>query len=375
VTHQKTKSPWRQVYSLPMVALAAFSTLVGCSSSSGGSTPDAMASMQTFVASEMPNVTPEILKAACDEGQVNVSLDAETNYEQFAEEFTNKFPCVKASATVGEDDDILARFIAASAQGSPPDVVSVGSDISAKTKLADPGLMKQYVPSSAKLLHTVAPGLLYAPNHLSQGIMYNTKSIEQSDMEKIKTWSDIGVLLDPKFDGKKLGMVDPHGAGGGSYMVAYVMHETAGSDLVDKVLKKLDVTVYAGSGPAVDALASGETDIVIGNDFNGLQANAKGAPIQVVHPSPGSNTYPAMGIAAKSKNPNAAILFEEFIFSKTGQSLYPKILNTAPGRSDVEDTRPAAQASWYHTASEAYDYNIDEMVAKYDDVVAPYPTK
>jgi ABC-type Fe3+ transport system substrate-binding protein len=375
VTHQETKSTWRQVYSLPIVALAAISTLVGCGSSSGENSQVDMASMQALIASEMPNVTPEILKAACDEGQVNVSLDAETNYEQFAQEFTNKFPCVKASATVGEDDDILARFIAASAQGSPPDVVSVGSDISAKSKLADAGLMKQYEPSNAKTLHTVAPGLLFAPNHLSQGIMYNTNSIQQADMEKIKSWSDIDLLLDPKFDGTRLGMVDPHGAGGGSYMVAYVMHQTAGPELVEKVLKKLDVTVYAGSGPAVDALASGETDIVIGNDFNGLQANAKGAPIQVVHPSPGSNTYPAMGIAAKAKHPNAAILFEEFIFSKTGQALYPKILNTAPGRPDVEDTRPAAQAPWYQTASEPYDYNIEDMVTQYDDIVAPYPTK
>ena len=334
-----------------------------------------MTAMQTLVKSEMPNVTPEILKAACDEGTVNVSLDAETNYEQFADEFSKKFPCVKANATVGEDDDILARFIAGSAQGNPPDVVSVGSELSAKSKLSDAGLIKQYVPSNDKTLHTVAPGYFYGPNHLSQGILYNTDSIKQSDIAQIKNWSDIGLLLDPKFDGKKLGVVDPHGAGGGSYMVAYVLYKTAGPDAVDKVLKKLDVTVYAGSGPAVDALVSGETDLVFGNDFNGLQANAKGAPIQVVYPSPGSNTYPAMGIAAKAPHPNAAILFQEFIFSKTGQSLYPQILHTAPGRSDVEDTREAAKESWYQTASAPYNYDLNDMVTQYDNVVRPYPTK
>jgi iron(III) transport system substrate-binding protein len=194
-------------------------------------------------------------------------------------------------------------------------------------------------------------------------------------MEQIKNWSDIRLLLDPKFDGKRLGVVDPHGAGGGSYMVAYVMYKNAGPDLVAQVLKKLDVTVYAGSGPAVDALVSGETDLVFGNDFNGLQANAKGAPIQVVYPSPGSDTYPAMGIAMKAPHPNAAILFQEFIFSKAGQSLYPQILHTAPGRKDVEDTRDAAKASWYKPASEPYKYDLADMVTQYDNVVAPYPTK
>jgi iron(III) transport system substrate-binding protein len=331
--------------------------------------------MQDFVAAEMPKVTPDVLKAACDEGSVSVALDSETNYEQFADEFNKKFPCVRATATVSEDDDNLSRFVAADNQGDPPDVISLGSDITAKEKLVDTGLLMNYVPSNDSLLHTVAPAYMYAPNHLSQGILYNTKSVKQSDVEQIKEWKDVGKLAGPEFDGKRLGVVDPHGAGGGSYMVAYAMHEEAGDAVVADVLKSRDVTVYAGSGPAVDAVASGEIDLMIGNDYNALAAYDKGAPVQVVYPSPGSNTYTAMGIAQKAAHPNAAKLWIEFIFSKTGQSLYPTILSTAPGRSDVKDTRKAAEADWYKPASRPFDYDIADMQRSYDAVVAPYPSK
>jgi iron(III) transport system substrate-binding protein len=334
-----------------------------------------MKRMQDFVATEMPKVTPEILQAACNEGTVNVALDSETNYEKFADEFNDRFPCVKATTTVSEDDDNLSRFIAANNQNDPPDVMALGSDITAKEKLVDAGLMMNYVPSNDNLLHTVAPGYMYDPNHLSQGILYNTKSIKQSDVEQIKEWKDIGKLAGSEFDGKRLGVVDPHGAGGGSYMVAYIMHKEAGNDAVADVLKSRDVTVYAGSGPAVDALASGEIDLVIGNDFNGLAAYDKGAPVQVVYPSPGSNTYTAMGIAQKAAHPNAAKLWIEFIFSKTGQALYPSVLSTAPGRSDVKDSRKAAEADWYRPAKVPFDYDIGDMQASYEAVVASYPSK
>lgn len=366
---------WKARSSTAVSILAILSaTLISSCGSSGSNAAD-IDSMQEFAKAEMPGVSPDLVQAACDEGAVNVALDAATNYERIVEAFHQQFPCIAAAPTISEDDDNLARFIAAHNQGNPPDVVSLGSDITAKEKLADAGLLAEYEPSGGSLVHSIAPGFLYSPNRLAQGIIYNTNSIKAQDIEKISTWSDIGLLSGPAFEGRRLGVVDPHGAGGGSYMVAYVLHKEAGNDVVSQVLKARDVTVYAGSGPAVDAVASGEIDLMVGNDFNALAAAENGAPLQVVYPSPGSNTYTAMGIAAKATNPNAAKLFEEFIFSKPGQALYPLELQMAPGRSDVQDTRSVAETSWYRPAAEPFDYSPEDMLKSYDAVVEPYPSK
>ncbi len=115
--------------------------------------------------------------------------------------------------------------------------------------------------------------------------------------------------------------------------------------------------------------------MMIGNDYNALTAFNKGAPFQVVYPAPGSNSYSAMGIAAKAAHPNAAKVFIEFVFSKTGQALYPELMSNAPGRDGIKDPRPAAETDWYKPAAEQYQYTVEDMQKSYDEVVAPYPTK
>jgi ABC-type Fe3+ transport system substrate-binding protein len=157
--------------------------------------------------------------------------------------------------------------------------------------------------------------------------------------------------------------------------VAYVLYKEIGADNVKKILDYLQVTVYPGSGPAVNALASGELDLVIGNEFNAFAASQKGAPVQVWYPEPRSASYTALGIAAKAKHPNAAKLWIEYETSQYGNEQISKYFSMAPGRPDSNDVRPSTKESWYRAPESLYKFDIDDMIKSYDNVVAPFPSK
>jgi ABC-type Fe3+ transport system substrate-binding protein len=361
-------------YALVSAVAISVCLLAACDGKSSGESA-AMTEMAAFMKQSMPTTPPDLLKAACDEGKLDILYNNVKNLSQYTDAFKKHFPCLEVSAVANGDDDNLAKFLAADKQGVPPDLIQLGSMITLHTQLAQKGMLLKYEATEGAKFVSMDPGLLYSTDHQSQGILYNTNSIKESDLEPIKTWKDLTVLLDPKFDGKRLGVVDPHGAGGGSYVVAYVLYKEIGQDNVKKLLDKLQVTVYAGSGPAVDALSSGEIDLVLGNEFNAFSANQKGAPVQVWYPEPRSASYTGIGIAAKAKHPNAAKLFLEYVMSDYGNAQIPTLFSMAPGREGTADSRPSTKAAWYKPQQEAYKFDVDDMLKSYDAVVAPFPAK
>jgi ABC-type Fe3+ transport system substrate-binding protein len=336
---------------------------------------DEMADMTSYLQKNMPKVSPDLLTAACSEGKLDILYTNVSNLSKYVDEFESYFPCVEVSAVANGDDDNLARFYAGEKQGTPPDILQLGSQITLVEQVAKKGMLQEFTPTDADKFQSLAPGLVISTDHQAQGILYNTDSIKETDLAAIKTWKDMTHLLDPQFKDKRLGMVDPHGAGGGSYVVAYVLYKEIGSDNVKKILDYLQVTVYPGSGPAVNALASGELDLVIGNEFNAFAASQKGAPVQVWYPEPRSASYTALGIAAKAKHPNAAKLWIEYETSQYGNEQISKYFSMAPGRPDSNDVRPSTKESWYKAPEALYKFDIDDMIKSYDNVVAPFPSK
>jgi ABC-type Fe3+ transport system substrate-binding protein len=336
---------------------------------------DPMAEMTSYLQKNMPKVSPDLLTAACGEGKLDILYTNVSNLSKYVDEFETYFPCIEVSAVANGDDDNLARFFAGEKQGSPPDILQLGSQVTLVEQVANKGMLQEFTPTDGDKFQSLAPGLVISTDHQAQGILYNTDAINEADVATIKTWKDMTQLLDPKFEGKRLGVVDPHGAGGGSYVVAYVLYKEIGSDNVKKILDYLKVTVYPGSGPAVNALASGELDLVIGNEFNAFAASQKGAPVQVWYPAPRSASYTALGIAAKAKHPNAAKLWIEYETSQYGNEQISKYFSMAPGRPDSKDLRPSTKESWYQPEGELYKFDVEDMIKSYDAVVAPFPSK
>jgi iron(III) transport system substrate-binding protein len=336
---------------------------------------DQMADMTSYMQQTMPKVSADLLKAACDEGKLDILYTNVSNLSKYVDEFEKHFPCIQVSAVANGDDDNIARFYASEKQGTPPDLLQLGSQITLVQQVAKKGMLQQFIPTEAEKFQTLDPGYVISTDHQAQGILYNTDSIKEGDLAAIKTWKDMTHLLDPQFEGKRLGVVDPHGAGGGSYVVAYVLNKEIGPDNVAKILKYLQVTVYPGSGPAVNALASGELDLVIGNEFNAFVASQKGAPVQVWYPEPRSASYTGIGIAAKAKHPNAAKLWLEYETSEYGNEQVSQLFSMAPGRDGAPDSRPSTKDSWYKAPAALYKFDADDMVKAYNEVVGPYPSK
>jgi iron(III) transport system substrate-binding protein len=362
-------------FALSGTAAVVLTLLVGACDEGNSATDDSLAQMTAFMQQKMPTVPADLLKAACNEGKLDMLYNNVKNLSQYMDEFKQNFPCIQATAVANGDDDNMARFFAAEKQGTPPDLIQLGSMITLVTQIADKNMLLEYKPTEADKFESLKPGFVVSTDHQSQGILYNSNAIQEADLESIKTWKDMTHLLDPKFAGKRLGLVDPHGAGGGSYVVAYVLYKEIGTENVKKLLEHLHVTVYAGSGPAVDALSSGEIDMVIGNEFNAFSASQKGAPVRVWYPEPRSNSYTGIGIAAKAPHPNAAKLFIEYVMSDYGNAQIPTLFSMAPGRAGTVDSRPSTKEAWYKAPVGSYHFDVADMVQSYDAVVAPFPAK
>ncbi len=242
---------------------------------------DPMAEMTSYLQKNMPKVSPDLLTAACGEGKLDILYTNVSNLSKYVDEFEKYFPCIEVSAVANGDDDNLARFFA----GESRDRRRISS---ARLPGHARGTSREERHAAAvhadrrRQVSEPRAGLGHLNGSSITGHPLQHRLDQRGRSAAIKTWKDLTHLLDPQFKGKRLGVVDPHGAGGGSYVVAYVLYKEIGSDNVKKILDYLQVTVYPGSGPAVNALASGELDLVIGNEFNAFAASQKGAPVQVL---------------------------------------------------------------------------------------------
>jgi len=335
---------------------------------------DDMDQMWEFVQEEMPGLDRQILEDACEEGKIDANEFSAPNIVQMGTEFNKIFPCIQPSVTSEDDTVVYSRFMAGVDSGTPPDILTLGSE-NTMLELVDQGLLMQYTPTSADKVHCGDPEYFCSFQINSNGIGFNTDMVDRASVEAIKTWEDVDHLFDPTFDGVKLGMKDPGGeAAGGSYYTVFMLNEVLGQDKVADLLEHLDLTLYSGSGDATKALTAGEIGMFMGNDLSILDAAAQGAPVEFIWPEPRIVTYPAIGIAADAPHPNAAKLYVEFTLSKYGQALRPELFANAPARADVPDTRPGAQLPFYvpPEEQEIWEPTNEELAAGFDEVIEPY---
>ena len=134
------------------------------------------------------------------------------------------------------------------------------------------------------------------------GIGYNTKNVDEADAPK--QWED---LLDPKWKGKIL-MVGPD-SGASQVQIWDVLDRKFGDDFVKKLVAQ-KAQFYPSTGPAAEALAAGEGDILIptaGQVTNSVVV--AGGPAAFNLPDDTSASTICVGLSKNAKSPNAARLF------------------------------------------------------------------
>ncbi len=158
---------------------------------------------------------------------------------------------------------------------------------------------------------------------------YNTDKVKGGDVPK--SWGD---LVNPKWKGQFL-LPDPR-TSDAYFAIWAMMLEKYGEPFFTQ-LRAHNMRTYAGATVTAQALAAGEGAIGAPTTMAITRTvKDKGGPVDTVTPdlTTGLEMHVLMSARAKTKRPNAARLFVNYVMSPEGN----KIFNDDPGNNSVYDT-------------------------------------
>ena len=147
-------------------------------------------------------------------------------------------------------------------------------------------------------------------------IGYNTELVKPEDAPK--SYAD---LLDPKWKGK---IVKGHPGYSGAILTAtYQISRDLGWSYFEKLAQQNVMQLQSAAEPP-RKVALGERAVQAdGNDYSLFLYKDAGRPVQVVYATEGTpQIVVETGIFRNSPNPNAARLFQQFLFSAEGQQIF-----------------------------------------------------
>lgn len=278
----------------------------------------------------------ELYQAARDAGENEVvvyGIKTETAcYDEFSQRF--KGIQVKPQYMVGETQARLQQeYVSHQNVG---DLLRTGD--TTMLALIKQGVLSPFVPAGADAIPKAAFGPGQAMINDTQrlgGIAYNTRNLSPS--EAPRSWVD---LADPRFKGKIV-MPDPTSPGAGLSVLQALLNSGGTTD--EDWLRRLaanEPALIKGTQPAIEALKTGEYDVMLG----GLD-QVTGPPVEqatalkFVFPVEGATpiTKHYIGLITNAPHPNAAKLLETWLLSEEGQRClaekegeYPVRKGTAP---------------------------------------------
>jgi iron(III) transport system substrate-binding protein len=147
-------------------------------------------------------------------------------------------------------------------------------------------------------------------------IGYNTNLVKSEDAPK-----SYGDLLDQKWQGK---IVKGHPGYSGAILTnTYLWVRDLGWPFLEKLAQQKVMQLQSAADPP-KKIAIGERAVMAdGNDYSLEVAKLNKQPVEVVHPTEGSPVIPVpSGIFRSAPNPNAARLFQSFLFSVEAQQIF-----------------------------------------------------
>ena len=264
-------------------------------------------------------VTPELVDAARKEGKVSfyTAVDVEVA-EKVAAAFKSKYPAIDVLVERAGSERVFQRVEQErSANINNADVVN-SSDAAHYIIWKREDLLAPYVPPDVAAYYgdsADAEGYYATWRATLSPIGYNTKYVKPSDAPK--SFAD---LLNPKW--KRL-MVKGHPGYSGTILTAtFEISRDLGWDYLQKLAQQKIMQVQSSTEPP-KKLALGERPIMAdGNEYNLLTLKESGRPVEVVYPSEGTPFIASpSAVMAKAPHPNAARLFQSFLFTQETQQL------------------------------------------------------
>jgi len=147
-------------------------------------------------------------------------------------------------------------------------------------------------------------------------IGYNTNLVKPEDAPK--SYAD---LLDPKWSGK---MCKGHPGYSGAILTnTYLWVRELGWEYLEKLSKQKVMQLQSAADPP-KKIAIGERALMAdGNDYSLELSKRKNEPVAIVHATEGSPVIPVpSGIFRSAPNPNAARLFQSYLFGPEAQQIF-----------------------------------------------------
>ena len=193
-----------------------------------------------------------------------------------------------------------------------------------------------------------------------EAIGYNSNLVKPEDAPK--SYAD---LLDPKWQGK---IVKAHPGYSGAIMTAtFVLSRELGWSYFEKLAQQKVLQVQSAADPPKKLLLGERAVMADGNDYNLLLLKDQGKPVEVVYATEGSPLIIVpSGVFRNAPNPNAARLFESFLYSPEYSATMAKTYNY-PLRSDVPSPTGKAvdQIKSYRNKGDRLTTGIPDAVAKW----------
>jgi iron(III) transport system substrate-binding protein len=289
-------------------------------------------------------VTPALIEAAKKEGKVvfYTSIDLPLA-ERFAKAFEAKYPGVAARVERTGAERVFQRIGQEYASRIHAVDVVNSSDAAHFIVWKRDGLLEPYVTEDAASFpaeHRDPDGTFATFRAWVCVIGYNTNMVKAE--EAPKSYAD---LLDPKWTGR---IVKAHPSYSGTIMTAtFQMARDLGWGYFEKLAKQKVLQVQSSADPP-KKLALGERAVMAdGNEYNMFQLKGRQSPVEIVYATEGSPLIVGPNALFKqAPNPNAARLFQQFMFSAEAQQLsidFGGLRSVHPKVKDKAGRKPFAE--------------------------------
>jgi iron(III) transport system substrate-binding protein len=278
-----------------------------------------MAGAQAQMPAASP-VTPELVQKATAEGKVVFYSAADLPLtEAVGKAFEQKYPGIKVQVERTGSERVFQRIGQEYSSKVYQVDVANSSDAAHFIVWKRDGWLAPYVPTDVAEHYAkddVDKDGAYATWRATlSALAYNTTLVKPE--EAPKSFKD---LLDPKWKGK---LVKGHPGYSGTIMTSTFQTMTAlGWDYFEK-LGKLDVMQVQSALEPPRKVAAGERAVMVdGSEYLVHMLIDKGNPLKLVYPSEGTPLVTSPSAVMKNApNPNAARLFQSFLFTREVQQM------------------------------------------------------
>jgi iron(III) transport system substrate-binding protein len=266
-------------------------------------------------------VTPALIEAARKEGKLSFYSALELPVaERFGKLFEAKYPGITVRVERSGAERLFQRI--GQEQASRINAVDVANSTDTAHYLdwKRSGWLAPYVPEDvARHLpadHADPDGMYATVCAWLEIIGYNTNLVKLE--EAPRSYAD---LLDPKWRGK---LVKAHPAYSGAILTAtYLLVRELGWSYFEKLAQQRVMQVQSAADPPKKIQIGERAVMVEGNDYNITLLKEQGQPVEAVNAAEGSPLIiVSCGIFGNAPNPNAARLFQSFMFSAEAQQAF-----------------------------------------------------